>query len=127
MNTKTIIGIVIAIVVIGGLALYFNQKIVQTAAPAVTQEAPAKEFTLIIAEKKLVTGPETISVKKGDTVVIHITNDEEEEFHLHGYDRSVDLTPGVASDLRFAADTAGRFPAELEGSKTDIITLEVIP
>lgn len=123
--SKGVIAIVIVIVLAGGAYLLWGN---QAQAPIENQEVAApKEFTLVIAEKKLVEGPELMTVNKGDTVVIRITNDEEEEFHLHGYDQSLDLEPGVTGELRFVADTAGRFPAELEDSKTEVTTLEVLP
>ena len=125
MKKEVGIVIVIIILVLGGAYLIWGQKSAE--APTVTKEATTKEFTLDIKEKKLVSGPETMSVNKGDTVTIHVTNDEEEEFHLHGYDKELDLEPGVAATLTFVADTAGRFPAELEDSKTEVVTLEVLP
>lgn len=119
--------IVVAIVLIAGGAYFFFTK--PAAAPVASQTVPvaSKEFVFHVASKKVVDGPAVMSVTKGDTVVIRITNDEAEELHLHGYDKSVDLAPDVEATLTFVADTAGRFPAELEGSKTEITTLEVLP
>ncbi len=135
MQKNTIIAIVVIILLAVGAYYFLGRKSAAPApapaeqsaqVPESTQPAP-KEFTLNIVGKKLVSGVELLSVKKGDTVLIHITNDADEEFHLHGYDKHIDLEAGKQGDLQFVADTAGRFPAELEGSKTDIITLEVLP
>src|SRR5258707_9662025 len=51
----------------------------------------AKTFDLVVKDKKLVSGPDTLTVIEGDQVTINITSDNKEEFHLHGYDKSVDL------------------------------------
>lgn len=120
-----IVGLIIVAL---GVGVYFLSG--RTSAPATGgqgADTTAKEFTLRIEGKKLVDGAETLTVQKGDVVLITVFSDEPEEFHLHGYDKSIDLTPGVGAELRLVADTAGRFPAELEESKTDITTLEVLP
>jgi hypothetical protein len=84
-------------------------------------------FELIIKDKKIVSGPEIIKVTADDEVVIKITIDEAEEFHLHGYDKSVDLEKDIPVELKFRANLTGRFPFELEQSKIEIGALEVLP
>jgi nitrous-oxide reductase len=59
--------------------------------------------------------PDTIRVKQGDTVHLHITNLEQARDATHGfgissYNISVSLEPGEHSDIRFQADKAGVFP-----------------
>ncbi len=90
-------------------------------------ETSSKIFDLVIKNKKLVTGPDTLKVTEGDEVTINITSDEAEEFHLHGYDKSVDLEASKEAQLTFSASLTGRFPFELEKSKTEIGALEVSP
>lgn len=86
-----------------------------------------KSFELAVKNYKLVSGPEVIQVKEGDDVVIKITSDKADEFHLHGYDKSVDLETSLSSELKFSANLTGRFPYELEKSKQEIGALEVLP
>ncbi len=84
-------------------------------------------FELEIKGKKLVSGLATIKVNQGDEVTIKITSDEIEEFHVHAYDNSVELEPGKQATLTFKANLSGRFPFELENSKTEVGALEVQP
>ena len=84
-------------------------------------------YELVIQGKKLVSGPATIKVTQGDEVTIKITSDESEEFHVHAYDNSVELEPNKEATLTFTAKLSGRFPFELENSKTEIGALEVQP
>lgn len=92
------------------------------------QSAPAPNtFDLVIQNKKVVSGPTTIKVNQGDEVTIKITSDEAEEFHVHAYDNSVELEPGKQATLTFNAKLSGRFPFELENSKTEVGVLEVQP
>ncbi len=86
-----------------------------------------KTFELVVKNRKLVIGPETLTVNQGDNVTIKTTVDEDEELHLHGYDKSVDITKNQPAELKFIANLTGRFPYELEHSKTEIGALEVLP
>jgi hypothetical protein len=84
-------------------------------------------FELVIKSKKIVSGPTTITVNQGDDVTIKITSDEDEEFHVHAYDNFVKLEPNKEASLTFNARFSGRFPFELELSKTELGALEVQP
>lgn len=140
MNIKPIIFLVVAVAVLGGLFFMFkpqqqvqnspdNQSVepTETVASPTTSELKAKIFELVIKDKKIVSGPETIKVTEGDEITIKITSDEAEEFHVHAYDKSVELEPNVQATLTFTANLTGRFPFELEESKTDLGALEVQP
>ncbi len=87
----------------------------------------ANTFNIVIKEKKIVSGPTTIKVNQGDEITINITADEAEEFHVHAYDNSVELEPNKEATLTFTANLSGRFPFELEQSKTEIGAIEVQP
>lgn len=120
MQAKTILFVVL--VLLCGAAVYF-----------VTQNSPgspsagAKVFNIRIEDKRIVEGDALLRADEGDTVTINLTSDEAEEFHLHGYDRSVDLVPDTRESLVFVADASGRFPFELELSKTELGAIEVSP
>ena len=85
-----------------------------------------KHFALEIKNRQL-TGETTLSVEEGDSVILMITSDEDEELHVHGYDKSVELQAGKSATLTFEAVATGRFPFELEQSGTDLGALEVHP
>ncbi len=87
-----------------------------------------KTFDLTVTGKKIVSGSSTLTVNQGDTVSITVTDtDEGEELHVHGYDKSVEFEKGEKATITFVASASGRFPFELENSKTDIGALEVMP
>jgi len=99
----------------------------QATTPSPTPQSKVKIFELVVKGKKLVSGPETITVNESDEVTIKVTADEPEEFHLHGYDKSVDLEKNTPAELTFTANLTGRFVFELEQSKTDLGAVEVQP
>jgi hypothetical protein len=70
-------------------------------------------------------GPRLISVELGATVTIRATADVVEELHVHTYDLKVELTPGIAGEVTFAADIPGRHEVEFEAAGEIALTLEV--
>ena len=122
MNRKIIAILAIGILLVAGGGYY----LVSTTRPG-AGEPRSKEFDLRIAERKIVEGPKVLRVRQNDAVTLRITADETEEFHLHGYDRSVDIGPDKTATLSFAASASGNFLIELEESKTEIGAVEVLP
>lgn len=140
MKINPLVYAALAVVVLVGLFFVFKPKkqaeniqnqtqtsISAIQSPTSTPESTAKSFELVISAKKLVSGAETIKVTEGDEIVIKVTSDEPEEFHVHGYDKFVDLEKNVPAELKFTANLTGRFIFELEESKTDLGAIEVSP
>lgn len=69
--------------------------------------------------------PDQLPVPLGSPVRLVVTSDADEEVHLHGYDRTLDLTAGQPGELAFVADLAGIFEAELHGSGALLCELRV--
>lgn len=86
-----------------------------------------KAFTLRLKNNRLLSGPQVITVTQGDTVKITIFSDKDEEFHLHGYDKMVDIPASHAAILRFIANMTGHFTYELEQQKLEIGAVDVLP
>lgn len=122
MNLRTISIIIVALVVVVVAGLYLNSTISSTHSAPTT-----KTFTLKVENRKVVEGSGDLTANQGDTVVINITCDEDEELHLHGYDRAIDLAPNTQETLTLVANMAGHFPFELEHSKTELGALSVLP
>ena len=70
-------------------------------------------------------GLQEIDVPLGTPVRIVITSDVADEGHLHGYDKEIELAPGVSGTISFTADTPGVFDLELHGSDAKLARLEV--
>jgi plastocyanin len=90
-------------------------------APAPTQQTA--RFTVRDGER--VDGPERLDVRPGDTVRIEVTSDVDDELHVHGYDRSAELTAGKPGEVSFTADATGDFEVELHHSGAAVTTLRV--
>lgn len=118
MKFRYLILLIIAFLVFSSMLLYQNKS-----ATAPMQ----KTFALEVKNKKLVGGQQKLQVRQADTVTFLITSDQAEEFHLHGYDKSVDLQKGKQVKLSVKADISGKFSFELEHAKVDLGDLEVQP
>lgn len=69
----------------------------------------------------------TLTVEKGDVVRFRVVHPTAEEVHVHGYDFTFDLTPGVTKTISFPARIEGQFEIELEQSATPLAKLVVNP
>ncbi len=121
------IGFIILIVVALVVLFYIFKPGQNSDNSTITTQTTEKVINLTVKDKKIIFGSENLQVTEGDNVVIKITADVSDEFHLHGYDRSVDLIPNQEVQLLFNANLTGRFPFELEQSKTELGALEVQP
>jgi hypothetical protein len=66
-----------------------------------------------------------VDVPLGGRVVLAVSSDVDEELHLHGYDRLVEMPAGGTAQLTFTADIPGVFGAEAERTGTQLVRLEV--
>ncbi len=74
---------------------------------------PARVFDVEIAGGRLDLDPPLIRVDQGDDVLLRVQSAGAGEFHLHGYDLEVQLTPDEVAELSFGAGVIGRFDMEL--------------
>ena len=125
--TVLVIGIFIGYV-IGESSIAAPPTTTNTASVVMIDKIPeVKEFSIKISDGKIVAGNGDIKVREGDVVSIAIVANEEEELHLHGYDKAVELAKDATGTLTFMANITGRFPFELEHSKTELGAVSVLP
>jgi hypothetical protein len=85
------------------------------------------QVPIVVRGGKPVGGIKRVTVAKNRTVVLFVRSDVADEIHLHGYDISRDVAPGVPVRLRFRARIPGRFEAELESRGLQIADITVNP
>ncbi len=120
--------LIAALLILGGLFFALTPKKSRNINPPPTPIVSlVKTFDLVVKNNKLVKGSDTLKVNQGDNVVIRIAADVDGELHLHGYDKSVNFKKDKQAQLSFTANLSGRFPYELEDTKTEIGALEVQP
>jgi hypothetical protein len=82
---------------------------------------------IVVRAGEVVGGLVRATLEQGEKVAIVVGSDVADEVHLHGYDKSVDVTPGKQARLVFVASIPGRFEVELEDRGLQIADLEVRP
>ncbi|MFC6880969.1 MULTISPECIES: hypothetical protein [Actinomadura] len=81
--------------------------------------------TATVTKGKVRIDESRVKVDRGTAVHITVTSDAADEFHLHGYDRTVELAPGRPGTLDLVADRPGVFEAELHHSGARVFELQV--
>ncbi|MBJ7453360.1 MAG: hypothetical protein JHC71_14955, partial [Blastococcus sp.] len=66
-----------------------------------------------------------VPVPLGTQVTLVITSDAADSAHVHGYDLTADLPPGVPAEITFPATIPGVFEVELHDAGTALLTLQV--
>ena len=119
MDNKIISAvIVIALLLVGGIILFSGNENA-TEPDRVSQVSEIQEFKIDLDNRILDSEMKIFSVNEGDRIQFIITSDKAGEFHLHGYDLTVNLDENVAESLKFLADMQGRFELEFHDSSDD--------
>ncbi len=78
----------------------------------------------IVIEGSTVTGGGRISVPLGETVTLRFTSDMADEIHIHGYDLTLDLEPGVTAEISFLTEIPGIIEIETHSNHQVVANLE---
>ncbi|HVT34162.1 MAG TPA: hypothetical protein VHE37_01155 [Nevskiaceae bacterium] len=140
MNNRALLFVVIGAAVLAGLFVLMKPAAEPQAVPAAPAAAAAPDaaapvvvqprvhaFELVVKDRRLVSGPQLLSVNQGDAVTIGIVSDAAEELHLHGYNLKLELAPNQHAVLAFNATHSGHFEYELEHARVELGALEVQP
>ncbi len=129
MNKRhTVIAIVALLVGIGlGVLLGKAEPAVAPSPSETTSEVALSHTFMFVVENGSLRGDKRPRANEGDRIILQIISDRADEFHLHGYDKSVELSAFATATLEFDANIAGRFPFELERSHAELGAIEISP
>ena len=96
-----------------------------TGAASVEPTTDAVVVRLRVEDGKVTPVTHRVKVGNGQSVRLVVTADVADEVHVHGYDRHIDVEPGVAAAEEFVADQSGVFEVELEDAEIQLVQLEV--
>ncbi len=89
--------------------------------------AAGTKIEITIKDGRPVDGIRKATAKKDEKVTLVVRSDVADEVHLHGYDLHKDVEAGGTARIVFIAKITGRFEAELEERKEQILDLSVEP
>jgi hypothetical protein len=77
-----------------------------------------------LADGKADPSGERVEAKKGNTLVLTIDSDRDDEIHVHGYDIEIPVTAGKTVTKEIVLDQIGRF--EVESHEPALTILQLI-
>ena len=95
------------------------------AATTASARAAGRVISVVVADGKVTPEPAAVDLRLGSTVMIEVTADVDDEVHVHGYDKKVDVQSGVPTRLQLVLDVPGQFEVELESARQELFTLRV--
>lgn len=115
------VAVVVAVVVVVKVAGGGSDSTASTTATG------PQTIRIVVKDGQVEGGLAHAKVEQGTRVVLDVTADVADEVHLHGYDIMREVRPGQPARIAFTARLPGRFEAELENAKQQILDLEVEP
>jgi hypothetical protein len=110
-----VVAVIVVFAVVGAVLVFASQG-----------PAPQRRtFQLQVTGSRM--SPDQLQAYQGDTLVISVVADRDEEIHLHGYDKHFFATSGRPATLTFPGDRTGSFVLEIESTSTPLGTLQVQP
>ena len=99
----------------------------QPAGPSPPQPAEIQDQNIAvrISDGKVGGVPAQVEVDRGARVRIEVTTDRRDELHVHGYEKTLPLTPDGPAALQFVADVPGVFEVETHDSRLLLFQLLV--
>lgn len=85
------------------------------------------QIRITVSGSKVTPEPGTVAVKAGRTVELTVTSDKDDEVHVHGIDKELEVKAGVAGTLSFTATPTGVYEVETHKSGTLLFKLQVDP
>ncbi|MFC6155102.1 cupredoxin domain-containing protein [Kribbella sp. NPDC058693] len=91
-----------------------------TSSPSNTADPSGEQadvtIDVTVANGKVNPSGATIKVKAGQTVLVKVISDADDELHIHGYDKELELSPGKPASVKFTANMKGTFEVETHKS-----------
>jgi hypothetical protein len=82
-------------------------------------------ITVQIAHHKVTPADSIHEVHLGDEVVLTVTSDADDQVHLHGYDKEIEIAAGKPGIIDFTANLPGIFEVETHKSNLQLLQIEV--
>ena len=121
-----IVWLALAIASLGGL-----YAVLQSSLGAHDTIAPrGLTYTLFISSGQPENTLPVFGAHEGDTVSLIVSSTRDAELHVHGYEKSIGISPAGTVSLTFVARYAGSFPIhvhERNGTMLQVAVLEVQP
>ena len=69
---------------------------------------------------------QTFPVALGQTVILRLVSDSDQEYHVHGFELEQKVAAGVEATFEFTADVAGSFDVESHTNDAVLAIIQVV-
>ena len=90
-----------------------------SASPAVTT------IEIQLKDGKVSPNGDRVDLNQGDQFVLDITSDRDDEVHVHGFDKGIEVSAGQHVRVPMTADRTGRFEIESHHPELLIVVLQI--
>ena len=101
-----------------------------TAAPesttAVTDQPASEPVEIIVNVDDPAQVGQTFPVALGQTVILRLVSDSDQEYHVHGFELEQQVAAGVEATFEFTADVAGSFDVESHTNDAVLAIIQVV-
>ena len=93
-------------------------------APA-SSAAAARTIDVTVAGTKITPAPETVKLKVGETLVLNVTSDHDDELHAHGFEVEKEMKAGVPVTMTLTTKTPGVYEVEMHHPALTLMKIQV--
>lgn len=95
------------------------------ASPSTAPTPGVTTITIELADGKASPNGSRVNLTKGETFVLDITSDRNDEVHVHGFDKEIEVAAGKHVTVEMVADRTGRFEVESHHPELLIAVLQI--
>jgi len=94
-------------------------------APVASTSAEPATIEITLADGKVSPSGERVDLALGQTFVLTITADHDDQVHVHGFDTTIDVPAGSTVVTELVADRVGRYEVESHNPALIIVVLQI--
>lgn len=84
-----------------------------------------RTIAIELADGKVSPSGSRVDLSKGEPFVLDITSDRDDEVHVHGFDKEIEVRAGKRVKVEMVADRTGRYEVESHHPELLIVVLQI--
>jgi hypothetical protein len=92
---------------------------------AATPSAAVTTIEIQLKDGKVSPNGDRVDLTEGEQFVLDITSDRDDEVHVHGFDKEIEVSAGQHLQVPMTADRTGRFEVESHHPELLIVVLQI--
>ncbi len=84
-----------------------------------------RTITIELKNGKVSPNGARVELDQGEPFVLDISSDRDDQVHVHGFDKEIEVTAGKRVTVKMIADRTGRFEVESHHPELLIVVLQI--